>query len=263
MPVSRYSGPTFNAFAKGGSHGVLAWFTVTSSNDCRMANGGVLRTRIIVQNACAQTKEKVSVLMSQVAVQVRDMGLFVLTDDDNGRHTWCTTSGMPNASMRARARNRARAHAAVATQEQTCRVSMAPHQRPIHFKAKHTLSQYESQQEQLQTQREQLSLCENGDHHHHGSDPLMMSDSFTSRRKSFMRRTKRDDALGRDDFLVMFVDVKIAGPDFEIEALERLEKVIVPVVVDGVTVPIVCKMSERIIWDAYELLPGGWWARVG
>lgn len=228
-----------------------------------MTDGGVLRTRIIVQNACAQTKEKVTVLSSQVAVQVRDLGLFVATVDgsnNDGGHTWSTTSSRPNASMRARTRARARAHPAT-TQEEMCRVNMAQ-QMPIHFKAKHTLSQYESHQRQLETQREQLSLCENG--YGHGSDPLMMSTSTNHRRLHMGRqRTRRDDALGRDDFLVMFVDVKIVGPDFEIEALERLEKVIVPVVVGGETVPIVCKLSDRIIWDAYELLPGGWWARVG
>lgn len=69
--------------------------------------------------------------------------------------------------------------------------------------------------------------------------------------------------LGMDDFVVVPIDVRMCGADAEIDALERVTEVHVPILVDGTESTVVARMSDKQIWDAYELLPGGWWARVG
>lgn len=71
------------------------------------------------------------------------------------------------------------------------------------------------------------------------------------------------DVLSRDDFVIVSVELFIDGAVFEIDALERLDCVVVPVLEDGRRFDVVCKFSDRQIWQCYELLPGGWWARNG
>ena len=69
--------------------------------------------------------------------------------------------------------------------------------------------------------------------------------------------------LLKDDIQIIFTQVKIEKAVFEIDALERIESVSIPIKADGVEEVITCEMSDRHIWESYELLPGGWWARVG
>lgn len=69
--------------------------------------------------------------------------------------------------------------------------------------------------------------------------------------------------LSKDDFIVISAHIKMCGTVFEIDVLERIKSLIVPIIADGCRFNVECPMSDRHIWDSYELLPGGWWARVG
>lgn len=69
--------------------------------------------------------------------------------------------------------------------------------------------------------------------------------------------------LGIHEVGVIFAKVRIDGTVFEIDALERIERISFPVQVNNVDNTMICKMCDRQIWDSYQLLPGGWWARVG
>lgn len=71
------------------------------------------------------------------------------------------------------------------------------------------------------------------------------------------------DVLFCDDFEIVSAEVRIKSAVFEIDALEQLEYVFVPIVADDKRVDVVCKLSDRQIWQCYEMLPGGWWARIG
>lgn len=70
--------------------------------------------------------------------------------------------------------------------------------------------------------------------------------------------------LKRDEVQIIFTKVTVEKAVFEVDALERIESVVVPVSIDGRPEELVtCNISDRHIFEAYELLPGGWWARVG
>lgn len=63
--------------------------------------------------------------------------------------------------------------------------------------------------------------------------------------------------LGLDDVALVAVSVCV-DEVFEVDALERLFEVVVQV--DGKECH--AEFKEALIWKAYCLLPGGWWARV-
>lgn len=68
--------------------------------------------------------------------------------------------------------------------------------------------------------------------------------------------------LQKDDFAIVTIDVKMPGALFEIDALERLDALHIPVSWGAGTVQLVARFQEKTIWDNYERLPGGWWVRV-
>lgn len=71
--------------------------------------------------------------------------------------------------------------------------------------------------------------------------------------------------LHKDDFAVLSVEVCVAGAVFEVDALERVDRLTVTVDLDGECgrANVECPLSQKQIWESYELLPGGWWARLG
>lgn len=171
IPVTRYSGPNIHPFAKGRACGVFAWFTVTSTEDCRLVNGN-LRFRLVVQNVCCS---KVAVLMTAIAFRVDTVGtISVLNPSRDG----------PSAAIR------------------SAIVDSAPNNRS-HL-----------------------------------------------------------DSLLQNDVTVIFGTIRMPGCIWEVDMLERISAVVVPVVADGEHFDIICYVGDRF-WDSYELLPGGWWARVG
>lgn len=171
MPISRFTGPTFNAFAKGCSASSCGWMTVHSSDDCKLPDS-TLRVRVVVQNVYARD---LIVEHESLAFFVSNVGLIV--------------AGAPP------------------TNDCSARVV----------------------------------------------------DSTVHR-----ARGSRDIAnlLRKDDFVVHSVQLRVHSAVFEIDALERLTHISIPVVADGKPDNVICKISERQIWDSYELLPGGWWARI-
>ena len=67
--------------------------------------------------------------------------------------------------------------------------------------------------------------------------------------------------LGKDDLLLAAVDVAVRGAVFEVDALEQMVELRARV--EGHREgEIVAKFAEKEIWEAYDLLPGGWWVRV-
>lgn len=68
--------------------------------------------------------------------------------------------------------------------------------------------------------------------------------------------------LQKDDFAILTVAVKMPRALFEIDALERLLAVRIPVRWEGHTVELVAGFQESDIWKNYERLPGGWWIRA-
>lgn len=171
MPMSRFSGPAINAFAKGSGAGACAWLTVNSTDDCKVMDC-TLRVRVVVQNICASEL----VVPASLAFYVQNVGLIV-------------------AGQRS------------------------------------------------------VNGCF-----------LRIVDLNIQRAHGSLNVT---NLLHKDDFVIIFAQLRIHGTIFEIDALERLSYVAVPVIADGKCDHIVCKTSDRQIWDSYELLPGGWWARIG
>lgn len=66
--------------------------------------------------------------------------------------------------------------------------------------------------------------------------------------------------LALDEFAVILIDVRIAGTVFEVDVLEQLQDVRIPVITQGCQ-HAVAPFMHGAVWDAYEFLPGGWWAR--
>ncbi|CAN8063479.1 unnamed protein product [Agarophyton chilense] len=64
--------------------------------------------------------------------------------------------------------------------------------------------------------------------------------------------------LRLDEFAVVSVVIGMHDATFEVEVLERLRQVFVPLSAGGEAR---ATMVERRVWDAYEQLPGGWWVR--
>lgn len=171
IPVTRYSGPNIHPFAKGRACGVFAWFTVTSTEDCRLVNGN-LRFRIVVQNVSCR---KASVLTTAIAFRVDAFGAIGVLSPSRDGHSAAIRSAI---------------------------VDSAPNNR------------------------------------------------------------SRLDGLLRNDVTVIFGTISIPGCIWEVDMLERISAVVVPVVADGKQCDIICCLNDRF-WESYELLPGGWWARVG
>lgn len=68
--------------------------------------------------------------------------------------------------------------------------------------------------------------------------------------------------LKKDDFAVLTVEVQVPGARFEVDALERLASLYLPVVrLGGGCEMLVAKFHDKVLWDSYERLPGGWWVR--
>lgn len=94
IPVSRYSGPNLRAFAKGRASGVFVWFTVTSTEDCRLVDDN-LRFRIIVQNvSCKQVR----VCTTEIAFRINNIGTIGFL---NPPHNGCSASILNTAIDRA------------------------------------------------------------------------------------------------------------------------------------------------------------------
>lgn len=66
--------------------------------------------------------------------------------------------------------------------------------------------------------------------------------------------------LRKDDFVTIGIYVSMPGAVFEVDALERLHEVRVPITGDATEI-CAATFVETEIWEAYDLLPGGWWAR--
>lgn len=68
--------------------------------------------------------------------------------------------------------------------------------------------------------------------------------------------------LRKDDFAVLTVEVQVPGAKFEVDALERLASLNMPVLgLGGGCEELVATFREKVLWDSYERLPGGWWVR--
>lgn len=170
IPITRYSGPNIQTFAKGRACGVFAWFTVTSTEDCRLVSGN-LRFRVVVQNvACG----KAVIRKTAITFRVNTVGTIdVLRPSSDGHSAAIQSSVIDNAS----------------------------------------------------------------------DNP------------------NQDNSLLRNDVAVILGTIRIPGCIWEVDALERINAVVVPVIVDGKHCDIMCHLNDRF-WESYELLPGGWWARV-
>lgn len=72
----------------------------------------------------------------------------------------------------------------------------------------------------------------------------------------------RAGRLAKDDFAVVALDVVVEGALFEVDVLERLRTIAIPVATDGPSVMLEAAFRERAVWDNYVELPGGWWARA-
>lgn len=68
--------------------------------------------------------------------------------------------------------------------------------------------------------------------------------------------------LRKDDFVVLTVEILVPDAKFEVDALERLDSLHVPAVrIGGRYEVLVATFREKVLWDSYERLPGGWWVR--
>ncbi|PXF41642.1 hypothetical protein BWQ96_08653 [Gracilariopsis chorda] len=66
--------------------------------------------------------------------------------------------------------------------------------------------------------------------------------------------------LELDEFAVIVMDLRLADTVFEVDVLERLEHVRIPVITHCFQ-EAVAPFLDGVIWEAYEFLPGGWWVR--
>lgn len=68
--------------------------------------------------------------------------------------------------------------------------------------------------------------------------------------------------LGVDQIAFVVLDIYMKGVLFELDALERLDCVTIPLrFQDGESERIVARFRDVVIWGNYERLPGGWWVR--
>lgn len=71
------------------------------------------------------------------------------------------------------------------------------------------------------------------------------------------------DVLQMYDFAILTLDVVLPDVVFEVDALERLKEIRVPCLIEAAShhTVVVATFVEKEIWDAYSLVPGGWWVR--
>jgi hypothetical protein len=68
--------------------------------------------------------------------------------------------------------------------------------------------------------------------------------------------------LLKDDFFIMHVQVRLAGVVHEVDAVEQLDWIGIPVWEEFKCEGIArANFDERVLWERYELMPGGWWVR--
>lgn len=76
--------------------------------------------------------------------------------------------------------------------------------------------------------------------------------------------------LQKDDYCVMKLLIQLPGVVHEVDALERLDALCIPIHTESEpsgrmkVSPAVLRadFDDRMIWDRYELMPGGWWVRT-
>lgn len=230
MPLSRFSGPAVDAFAKGRGSGCFVWMTVVSEDDCRIRETG-LRVRVIVQNVWAS---KLVVPVRGVAFQIRNCGFIGITggtgsnDDCHARVVDCVTERADRRDDRKSSRF---APCASSPGLMAGRPGGRPGGRP-------------ADPAQL------------------GEGTLPGETLGAIDEKDIADGARYSAVLRKDDFCIISAQVAVKGAVFEIDALERMEFVYVPVIVDGDKNVVICRLSDRQIWQCYELLPGGWWARI-
>lgn len=227
MPTSKLSGSQYPSFAKGRLRrhdtAALVWVTVVSTDDCRLV-AGFIRLRVVLQNVAGGTP------MSFDATRAS----FALTDDvvipvrerpprGNAR--------LSGGSVGVQTRRRRRVVGTAEDKALPFRRSPSP-VTPVPDRREYSAS------------LEKVVLGRAG-----GGELTL--DNGDGRQE-----------LQKDDFAILTMDVKMPEALFEIDALERLDALHVPVCWGTDAVPLVARFQEKTIWDNYERLPGGWWIRV-
>lgn len=227
MPQSRLSGVAFPAFARGEiSNGAVAWVTVSSADDCRLVRG-VIRLRLVVQNICA----------GRAAMRV-DPRLFraVLTDG----HVVRMSQGCAGAGAGACA---CESHVVRKPGRWLCRGTADDRELPFR------------RMERSPPPKEQYSARVAG---------TIVSRIGHYPAPCVEERPPKDEplVLQKDDFAIYSLDVDLPGALFEVDALERIGAVVVPVRWGDKPVTLLkAPFKESTIWQNYDRLPGGWWVR--
>lgn len=206
--MSRVSGGTHVAFAKGCAHGILLWVMVVSSEDCRLV-GSNLKLRVLIQNVWGGPGLKLTVGKGMQ---------FLLTDGIHLRIHQGTDS--------------------------------------IHSRSP------------LGDSSRAGTLTDNSLPFRDGSDIATVRDYKAYVKEWFIERVHGRDCaqqnvvLAKDDFAVLNVEVRVPGARFEVDALEQLQNLTLIASRGGdAACELVARFQDRVLWDSYERLPGGWWVR--
>lgn len=238
MPTSRMSGNTHPAFARGQvrGRGALVWITVVSTDDCRLVAGS-LRLRVVVQNVAGG--EMMRFQLAKASVRLTDGHVI----DVNDRHLSYRSLNRSHDLQYRTGKGRLANH-----RTRTCRARGTAQDKSLPFHLRPPISPVRALSEVYQATVVECFIGHAGE--------VDGEDTFVKKR--------RNNALGKDDFAILTVDIYMPCAQFEIDALERLQSMHIPVSWGsaGEAVPLIADFQERVMWENYERLPGGWWVRA-